>query len=147
MDKTIRYTNIFLYLLLGVSAVLGVLFYTGGIESEAAVYEEPIWTEQFLLWAYILFGVAAVFALGFPLIKSILNPKNLKKAIIPIVAFAAFFFIAYNLASAETFEIIGEETPSADIFKYAGTMIHMVYLLAGGAFLAIIFSEIAGAFK
>lgn len=146
-----RIVSIVFYIIIAVSAALGILYYAGGIspETQDAVYVEYVYTQPFLIWAYILFGLAAFFAAGFPLVKAIINPKSAKKAVVPILGILAIVAIAYSLASDEIMSIVGydgqDNVPST--LKYAGTMIITTYFLAGLAVLSIIFSEVAGLFK
>lgn len=77
------------WLLMGVSVILTVLFYTGNIT------EEP-----FIIWAYILFGFAGFFAVAFPVYYFIRNPKNAINALIGIALMAVVFGVGYLLADA-----------------------------------------------
>lgn len=75
------------WLLMGVSVILTVLFYTGNIS------EEP-----FIIWAYILFGLAALFALVFPLYFFIRNPKNALKTLLGLALMGVVALVGYVLA-------------------------------------------------
>ena len=149
-DRSSKIISIVLYILLGVSAVLGVLFYAGPETSSSvqSVSSQPVYTQQFLIWAYILTGVAAVSSLVFPLIQAIIHPQNAKKGIIPIISILVIIGLAYYLASDQAMQITGTDLGSnPEAMKYAGTMIISVYLLAGVAILSILYSEIVNIFK
>ncbi len=142
--------SIFLYVLLGVSVILGILYYTGGNTeaSATAVYPEPVYTRIFLIWAYILAGLATLFAVGFPLVRAIMNPKSAKKGVLPIILGLVIIFIAYQLASDDVIKIVGKGMVTDPfVLKYAGTILITTYLLAGIAIVSILYSEIEGIFK
>ncbi|MFC2087809.1 hypothetical protein ACFLSA_06590 [Bacteroidota bacterium] len=142
---------IVLYILMGISAVLILLFYAGGItpETQGSVYEEPVYTELILKWAYILFGIGAVGAIGFPIVGMITQPKGAIKAFISIGILAVLVLIAYSLASDELLDLINYDGPDniPGRLKYAGTMLNTAFILAAAAVLSIVYSEIVNLFK
>jgi len=149
-DKLAKIINIILFAILGVSVVTVIFYYSGGTtaESMGTTYEEKNYTELYLIWAYILFFIAAILAIGFPIIKSFTNPKNLNKALLPLAATVVVVLAAYFLSSDEKMDILGFGLVDDPLtLKYSGTMIITVYILMGIAFLSIIYSEIKGFFK
>ena len=63
-----KFANIAKYLLwalMGISLVLVAIFFFGGFVqgTEGTSSAEPVITEMILRWSYVLFGIAAVFAL------------------------------------------------------------------------------------
>jgi hypothetical protein len=148
-NKLSKVISIFLYVLLGVSVILGIFYYTGGNTeaSATAVYPEPVYTEVFLIWAYILAGLATLFAVGFPLIRAIMNPKSAKKGVLPLLLGLVIIFIAYQFASDDVIKMVKETESDPFVLKYAGTVLITTYLLAGIAIVSILYSEIEGIFK
>lgn len=146
-----RVLSIFLYVLMVVSAVLVGLFYFGGIVegTEGTSLEEPIITKGILNWAYVLFAIAAVAAILFPVVYMVMHPQNAKKAGIAILGLAVVIFVAYSLASDEimTFVDYQGSDNNPETLKLAGTGIISMYLLLGAAVLSIIYVEIAKLFK
>ena len=146
-----RVLSIFLYVLMIVSAVLVVLFYFGGVVegTEGTNLEEPIMTNTILNWAYILFALAAVAAILFPVVYMIMYPQNAKKAGIAIIGIAVVVFVAYSLASDELLTLINysgaDNNPQT--LKLSDTGIISAYILLGLAVLSIIYAEIAKLFK
>jgi uncharacterized membrane protein len=128
-DKIATILRVILGLLLGVSLILFIVFYTKGEE----------FTNVVLIWAYILFALTALVTIIFPVINIILNPKSGKTVLIGLIGFAVLFIIAYSMASGynegtvyETFNI--SEAKS----KFIGGMLNSTYILAALAVLATI---------
>ena len=136
-DKIATILRVILGLLLGVSLILFIVFYTKGEE----------FTNVVLIWAYILFALTALVTIIFPVINIILNPKSGKTVLIGLIGFAVLFIIAYSMASGynegtvyETFNI--SEAKS----KFIGGMLNSTYILAALAVLAIVYSSISSVF-
>ncbi|HEY9886584.1 MAG TPA: hypothetical protein V6C96_04910, partial [Vampirovibrionales bacterium] len=79
--------NILLYVLLGASAILGVLFYADSVSADVVIY-----------WCYALFALGTIAAIVFPLITMVKNPKGAKSALIGVGALVLIFVISYALA-------------------------------------------------
>jgi len=149
-DRSSKIISIILYILLGVSAILGVLFYAGPEKASSlqSVASQPIYTQQFIVWAYILVGLATVFTLGFPLVKAIIHPQNAKKGIVPLISILVIVGLAFYFSSDQPMQIMGSDLgDNQEVMKYAGTMIISVYLLAGVALVSILYSEVVNIFK
>ncbi|MCB2197215.1 MAG: hypothetical protein KQH79_15250 [Bacteroidetes bacterium] len=143
MTKILR---ILLIVLLAISAILAVLFYAGGEDMSGA----PAYTNIFLIWGAILAGIAAGFAVIFPIIQMITNPRNAKKGLLGIIALVVVLGIAYIMSSTEQLGITNADLIKYDVpstLKYAGTMINSIYVLAGVAILSMVYTEVSKAFK
>lgn len=143
MNKILR---ISLIVLLAISAFICVLFYVGGEN----INGEPKFTELYVVWAYALVGIAVGLTVIFPLIQMISNPKNAKKNLLGVLALVVIVGIAYAMSSTELLGIVDPELIEYDepgTLKFAGTMLHSIYLLAGLTILAMIYSEISKIFK
>ncbi|MCG8409908.1 MAG: hypothetical protein MI739_01320 [Bacteroidales bacterium] len=143
MTKILR---VLLIVLLAISALICLLFYVGGDD----VSGDPAFTNLYVGWAYALVGSAVGLSVIFPVIQMITNPKKAKKGLYGIVALAIVIFVAYAIASDELLGIINPELIQYDspaTLKYAGMMLHSIYLLSGLAILSMIYSEIAKLFK
>ncbi|MFO7842615.1 MAG: ABC-2 transporter permease [Bacteroidales bacterium] len=143
MSKILR---IVLIILLAVSAVLGILFYAGGED----VSGQPVYTNTFIGWAFILAGIAVAFAVIFPIFQMFKNPKAAVKGLLGLLVVAVVVFIAYAVSSGEELGITNPELMQYDVpgtLKYAGTLLNSAYLLAGLAILSMIYSEVSKMFK
>ena len=152
MDNIIRkIITIILYVLMGISLILVVLFYFGNVVpgTEGTNMEEPLATGKILIWAGILVAITAGLALIFPIINLVTNLKSAKKGIFILLGVAVLIFAAYSLASNEVLEIPGytgkDNVPGT--LKIAGTGIFTAYILAALAALSILYSEISKYFK
>jgi len=143
MTKILR---ILLIVLLAISAVLALMFYAGGED----ISGNPAYTNIFILWAYVLTGLSVGFAVIFPIIQMITNPKNTKKSLLGIVGLAIFIGVAYVISSSELLGITNPELIQFDvpsILKYAGTMLNSAYILAVLAIVSMMYTEVAKIFK
>jgi hypothetical protein len=137
VDKLSKYVGWVLYVLMAVSAVLAVLFYTESIE-----------TSMFLQWSYILLISGVVIAVASPIYGFILAPKNAVKLLIILGLVAVLGFVAYSLAgnnySATKLELlkITEQTS-----RNVGMGIIFTYISFAVALLAILFSSVLKIFK
>jgi hypothetical protein len=127
--------SIVLFSLLGVSALLSVLFFSGTI-SEGTI----------LGWCYTLFGIAAVVSIVFPILVMAKNPKKAKTALFGIVGLLVVFGIGYAMASGET-HTVGDLEIGESVSKRSEAGLIAFYILILGAIGAIIYSEVAKAFK
>ena len=76
--------------------------------------------------------------------------KNAKKGLLGIVALVIVVGIAYMLSSTEQLGITNVDLVQYDVpstLKYAGTMIHSIYVLAIVAIVSMIYTEVAKIFK
>ena len=146
-----RITSILLWFLMGISAVLVVIFYAGPVVAgtKDTPMEEPTITNFILNWSYVLLGITAIISVIFPLIQIVTNPAGAKRALVTLVIAAVVIFISYSFASDEVLRIVGytgqDNVPST--LKLVDTGLFTMYILFGGAILAIILSEIARIFR
>jgi hypothetical protein len=138
-DKVATILRIFLTVLLVISGVLFIIFYTRGED----------FTSTVLTWAYILLAFTALITLVFPIIYLIMNPKNGKSIFIGILGFAVLFLISYYvLASGSTQgEVYETFSITEGTSRFIGAMLNMTYILGGIAILSIIISGISSIFK
>lgn len=116
-------------------------------ETEMATYGNAL--DLFMYWAYILFAIAAVAAIGFPLVKLFTQPKEAVKTLISVAVIAVIVFIAYSLADDKVLDLTGYEGPDnvPETLKFAGTLLWTTYLLFGIAILSILYVEVSKIFK
>lgn len=128
--------SIVLYSLMGISTLLGVLFYADSIGAEVLIY-----------WCYFLFAIGAIFAVFFPIMEMAKNPNGAKSALIGVGALLVVFGISYALG--------GDEMPD----KYAGFIsgpgeskmvsagLISFYILAVAAIVTTVYSGVSKMFK
>jgi len=135
LTKIFKYVS---YGLIGLSAVICLLFFAGAI------------TENFfLVWTYILIGVACVATVAFSIMGMITHPKNAKNALIGFGAMIVVFGLAYALGSSEIPKFLGYQkfdiTPG--LSKTVGGSLYAIYLLLTLAIVGIVYSEVSKALK
>ena len=149
--STSKITSIVLYVLMGVSVILAGWFFFGGFVegTKGTNIAEPNNTAWILIWAVVLFVIAALVALIFPAVFYIMNPRHIVRNIIFLGVVALVIFISYQLASDEILNLVNYNGPDnvPGTLKLADTGLFVTYLLGAVAFLLIIFSEIYRAFK
>jgi len=150
-DKIKKIISIILYVLMGISLVLVIMFYFGKVVpgTEGTNMEEPVITGKILIWAAILTILTVGLAVIFPIMHLISNPKSAKQFLFVLLGVAILIFIAYSLASNEVLEIpgyIGKDNVPGTL-KFVGTGLILTYILSGLAVLSILYSEISNYFK
>ena len=128
MSKFIKYLS---YILLGLAVVITIVFF---INKEGML-------DTFLGYAYLLFGVAIVLALGLPLLQMVGNPKSFKKVLYNLIIVVVVVGLAYLLASGDPLATTLPEEPSAATLKITDTGLIITYLL----FFVSITAIVAGA--
>lgn len=126
------------WLMMGVSVVMTVLFYTNNMT------EEP-----FLFWAYILFAISALLALAFPVYFFISSPKKAIKALLGIGAMVLVLVIGYLFADATPIEAAQNNPDLSDpkVLVLTDTGLIATYILFGVSFLLLIFTGVRSAFR
>lgn len=138
-DRTATILRIFLAVLLIISFVLFVIFYTRG-ES---------FTDTVMIWAYILLGITIVITIMFPIFFFLTNPKKGLTVLIGLAGFAILYAVAhFTLASGATpGEVYEKFDVTTTTSRFIGSILYMTYILGGLAILSIVFSGISSLFK
>lgn len=151
--KYIKYLS-YVLLLLGVGVfvyfvVASVLYPEPATEFPVGTVGNAMGVNVMLIYAYVVFAVALVLAIMFPLINIISNPKGAMRTLIGVVAMLVIFFVSYLLSSDAPVPnpaANGYLTNSAvlkltDVGLYAGYAIFVI------AILVILWGEIRSAVK
>jgi len=146
-----KLTVILSWVLMALTVVFAILFYFGSVVkgTEGTRYEEPLVTNSFIIYAYILLAVTAMVTVIFSIWNLILNPKGLKMALVALVAGAVLVVVASLMADNTPLNLPhykgGDNVPRTLFLTDTGLIV--AYFLAALAFIAIIYSEIAKFFK
>lgn len=145
-----KIVQILLWVLMGITVVLAVIFYAGDVvEGTQGNLEEPVITETFIHWAYLLMGLAAGLTVIFSVLNLVLNPQGAKKALVAILGTGVVVFVAWLLADDTVLNLphyTGDDNVPSTL-KMVDTGLFTTYLLAGLAVVAIIYSEISRAIR
>jgi hypothetical protein len=136
MDRILKYAS---YGLIGISALISLLFF----------FTEAVGENFFIIWTYILTGIATGATVIFSILYFISHPKDAKGALIGFGAMLVVVLLAWLFASdsipqflgAEKFEITGTMS------RTVGATLWAVYILIVVAIVGILYSETARAFK
>ncbi len=136
------------YGMIGITVILIAMFYLGGnVEGEA--YTTPVNTDLLLVWAMILLGVAAFFAVFFPIVQIVTNPKGAGKGLMGLIGLVLVILIAYSLSDGTLLDLPGytgaDNNPTS--LKFADTVLYTMYFLGVGAILSIVVTEIMRRFR
>ncbi len=122
--------------------ILGFFIFGGEVPDQ--LYTTPVYTASLLNWAYILFIIAVVAAVIFPIIRLFTRPKQAMKSFVGLAALVIVVLIAYAMADGTPLNIIGytgaDNVPSRLIFS--DTIIYTMYILFGAAIIAIFATEL-----
>jgi hypothetical protein len=129
--------NYILIGLLGLSAVLCVLFFAG-VVSEGLI----------ITWCYVLLAIAALAAIVFPLITMAKNPASAKSALFGVVGLVVVFAIGYALSGGEEyFDYDGIQLANEAESKMSEAGLIAFYVLAVGAIGSIVYAEVSKMLK
>ncbi|WP_298615216.1 hypothetical protein [uncultured Odoribacter sp.] len=127
--------------------ILGMFMFGGDVPDQ--IYPTPIYTGALLNWAYVLFVIAIIAAIIFPITRLFTRPKQAMKSFIGLVALAVVILFAYLLADGTPMQIVGytgpDNVPSRLIFS--DTIIYTMYFLFAGAIIAILATELLRKFR
>jgi hypothetical protein len=136
-DNIANITRWILYVLIGIVAILGILFYTGNLSEDNFITVST--------WLLVL-GIAVMIIS--PIYTFLIHPKNLVKLLISIGLFVVVIVIGYSMAD-NTFTDLQLETlkTDADTSKLVGMGLYVTYIAFGLAILSAIYASIVKVFK
>jgi len=149
--KISRISSIILYVIMGISVVLTVLFFTGGYVpgTKGTNIAEPLNTDYLLIWNVVLLILAILLTLTFTVISLLMNPKSAIRSLIILAAAGVIIIISYQFSSGEPLKLINysglDNVPHT--LKIVDTGLFLTYFLVIAAFGAIIYNEISSALK
>lgn len=136
-DKLSKIVQWFLYAMLGISALFGVLFYMGSVSEDLL-----------LTWGYILLGVTILATLLAALSNILLKPKGSLKILVIVAVMVVVAIVSYALSSNEFSAAQLEKMQiTAATSKMVGAGLVFTYILAIVALLAIVYSAVSRIFK
>jgi hypothetical protein len=100
-----------------------------------------------IVLTYILFAVATLAALVFPIMHMISHPKKAKEVGMGVAALLVIYLIATSLASDEVTEYYAKFDVTATASKQVGTGLIAFYILAAGAVLSAVYAEVSKKLK
>ena len=95
-----------------------------------------------IILTYILLAAATIAAIAFPIMHLVANPKKAKQVGIAIGALMVIYILAYLLASDEVTEEFAKFNVTDTQSKQVGTGLIVFYILAAGAVVSVLYSEV-----
>ena len=136
-DNIAHITRWITYILIGIVAILGILFYTNNLSEDTFITASK--------WLLIL-GVAVMVIS--PVYTFIVHPKNLVKLLISLGLFVVVIVISYSIAGNTYTDLQLESLKTdADTSKLVGMGLNVTYIAFGLAIIAAIYASIVKAFK
>jgi hypothetical protein len=149
--KISRISSITLYVIMGISVILTILFFAGGYVpgTKGTNMAEPVNTDYLLIWNVILLVLALVLTLGFTIVSLLMNPKRALRSLIVLLGVVVIIFISYQFSSGEPLKLVNYNGPDniPSTLKFVDTGLFLTYFLIIVAFGAIIYNEISTALK
>jgi hypothetical protein len=150
-EKTKKLTVYLSWALMAITLVFAILFYFGGVVpgTDGTRYEEPLVTNSFIFYTYVLVAITVLLTLFFSVRALILNPKGLRLTLIALGVGAVLMAIAALLADDTVLNLPHYKgkgnVPRTLLWTDIG--LYVAYFLAGLAVIAIFYSEISKYFK
>lgn len=150
-EKSKKLTVYLSWALMAITLLFIIIFYFGGVVkgTEGTRYQEPLITNSFIFYAYILVAITVLITLFFTIRALVLNPKGLKLAMIGVGVGIVLVVIAALLADDTVLNLPHYKgkgnVPRTLLWTDIG--LYVAYFLAGLAVIAIIYSEISKYFK
>ena len=139
-EKILKIVTIVMFAVTAV--ILGMFIWGGDVPDQQ--YTTPVYTASLLNWAYVLFVIAVIAAVIFPIVRLFTRPKQAMKSFIGLAALAVVVLIAYAMADGTPMNIIGysgtDNVPSRLIFS--DSIIYKMYSLFGASIIAIFATEL-----
>ena len=126
-------------ILLGISAVLLVLFFTSPHDTAS----DPI-VNTYLYWTYILFFVALALLVIFQLIQIFSSKRGIINFVLLLVGIAVLVGLSFVLAKGGPVKTSVAYTES--VSKFSDAALILTYILGGAAIVALLWSVIKNAF-
>jgi hypothetical protein len=126
-------------ILLGISAVLLVLFFTSPHDTAS----DPI-VNTYLYWTYILFFVALALLVIFQLIQIFSSKRSIINFVLLLIGVAILVGLSFVLAKGGPVNTSVAYTES--VSKFSDAALILTYILGGAAIVALLWSVIRNAF-
>jgi hypothetical protein len=100
-------------------------------------------------WTYLLTVLSVIFAVGFPAVQVISDPKQGIKALFSVIGIGILMFITYKLGDDTIMDIAGYNGTGnvPKTLKLTDMAIFSMYAMTAGAVIALLYSEISKLFK
>lgn len=135
------------WLLMGLSIGFTVYFFVASDFND--LVQVAVILEPFIIWAYILFGLAALLALVFPIYYFIRNPKNAINTLFGIAIMCVVFGIGYLMADVTpiTSPTNDPNFSKTSVLVLTDAGLIGTYIMFGAALLLMLYTGARGVFN
>lgn len=147
-----KFTKAFLYIAYVLAIVFTVMFFMGLDGTSDRNAQNIAAAGPYLSFAYVLAFLALGLVLVFSVINVIIDPSNLKMALVGIGGLVVIAVISYMLSSDAPLNFTSKEV--ADIYnkdtttlKWTDTGLYLTYTLFGISIIGMLFTELRDFFK
>ena len=147
-SKVTRILTIILWAMLAVSTLFIVL-----LLDKIDTPQQDSLINLNLRWAYVLFGIAVIIAVGFAAFQMFSSGEKAKKSLMAIGALVVIAIIANLLSSSEIPHFYGANAMvqkgilTPEVAKFTDTLLYTTYFLFGGAVLSVVYSGLSRFWK
>ena len=144
---------ILLYILLGITLVIALLYYFGGEIDPTDERPEPVYTDILLYWIYAILSfciiVTAIFTIRKFLIRLKSSPRKAIRFIFMPVILAIVMTIAWSLGDGTPLQILRYEGKENIYFwlKVTDMFLYTIYFLLGMGILSVIYYNVKKALQ
>lgn len=147
-----KFTKAFLYIAYALAIVFTVMFFMGLDGTGDRSAQNIAAAGPYLSFAYVLAFLALGLVLIFSVINVIIDPSNLKMALVGIGGLVVIAVISYMLSSDAPLNFTSKDV--ADIYnkdtatlKWTDTGLYLTYTLFGISIIGMLFTELRDFFK
>ncbi len=155
MEHKLRKIYFTIVIVLAILAGAAAIVFAAGFDAEKTLPDAGVHTFfGIAYWTCVALAAVAILGmLGFALVQIIVNlkeqPKKVRGTLIGVAAFIVVFVVSYLLASGTDLpqEFLIKMETSESLSKIIGASAISVYIFAGAALLAAIYTEVMKKFK
>lgn len=155
MEHKLRKIYFTIVIVLAILAGAAAIAFAAGFDAEKTLPDAGVHTFfGIAYWTCVALAAVAILGmLGFALVQIIVNlkeqPKKVRGTLIGVAAFIVVFVVSYLLASGTDLpqEFLIKMETSESLSKIIGASAISVYIFAGAALLAAIYTEVMKKFK
>lgn len=152
MEKINKFVNIFLWVMMGITAILAISFIVN-ISNNTDDPNMNRWLDTNLIWNYILLLLSLALLVLFGIKEMIASFKESKKGMLSLLIIAVIVLVSYLLSSEEIPVFLGSDkfveqgilTPS--VSKWVDTGLYTTYIFFALSIIAFIYSSVSRFFR
>lgn len=147
--KVIKYLNIGLWIILGISVIL-ILNLLTNMDDPAKLASA---LDANFYWSYFLLGIGAATIFIYSIAQTFSSKDTAKKSLLPILGLAVVFLLASMMSSSEIPQFYGAQkliedgTLTPKVSKMVDTGIYSVYIMSAISVIALIYSSVTRIWK